>query len=458
MASFKYNLSGIEKRRYMFNKEGKKGILSIAAVCAVFFVIFYLLINISAIGGVLSSVLSVFAPIILGFTFAYMLNPILKLFEFKILKKMQNKKLLRALSLVFTYVFALLLIVSFGLLIIPALISSITDLAEKMDSYLISTAQYVNSIIVKFTKNNEFSEYISTDQISNTVMKFFSFSGDVFDTVMAYITKYGPTLLSGLKNAFLGLFISIYILISKERLKAQSRKLSVAVFKTDKRKRFRKYLRIAHRTFGNFFVGKSIDALIVLFIGLIVFSIFGIPYSVLVAVIVGAANFIPIFGPFLGAIPSFVIIFIADPKKALIFVILVLLIQIIDGNVIGPKMLGETTGISSISVIVAIVIGGCFGIIGMIVAVPIFATLIAILKDLIDTRLRKTELPTDIAEYYASDSLVDPHEHHETISHRIFRNMGLIFKKAKKLFTRKNKKTKNDQHDNSEETEENDNE
>ncbi len=441
----------------MFNKEGKKSILSIAAVCTVFFVIFYLLINISAIGGVLSSVLSVFTPIILGFTFAYMLNPILKLFEFKVLKKMQNKKLLRALSLVFTYAFALLLIVAFGLLIIPALIGSITDLAEKMDSYLISTAQYVNSLIVKFTKNNDFSEYISTEQISDTIMKFFSFSGDIFDTVMAYISKYGPALFAGLKNAFLGLFISIYILVSKERLKAQSRKLSAAVLKTDKRKRFRKYLRIAHITFGNFFVGKSIDALIVMFIGLIVFSLFGIPYAVLVAVIVGAANFIPIFGPFLGAIPSFVIIFIADPKKALTFVILVLIIQIIDGNVIGPKMLGETTGISSISVIVAIIIGGCFGIIGMVVAVPVFATFIAIVKDLIDTRLRKTELPTNIAEYYASDSLVDPHEHHETISHRIFRSVSLILKKTSKLFTRKKKKTQNAKNDNSEETEEIDN-
>ncbi|MBE6549980.1 MAG: AI-2E family transporter [Ruminococcaceae bacterium] len=441
----------------MFNKEGKKSILSIASACAVFFVIFYLLINISAIGGVFSSILSVFTPIILGFTFAYMLNPILKLFEFKVFKKMQNKKLLRALSIVLTYVFAIVLIVAFGFLIIPALVESITDLADKMDSYLISTAQYVNSIIVKFTKNNDFAEYISTEQISDTVMRFFSFSGDVFDTVMAYIAKYGPALFSGLKNAFLGLFISIYILISKERLKAQSRKLSAALLKTDKRKRFRKYLRIAHRTFGNFFVGKSIESLSVLFICLIIFSLFGIPYAPLVSVIVGAANFIPVFGPFLGAIPSFAIIFIADPKKALIFVILVLIIQILDGNVIGPKMLGETTGISSISVIVSIVIGGYFGVIGMIVAVPIFATVTAIVKDLADTRLKKAELPTDIAKYYASDSLVDPHEQHETISQRIFRSVSYILKKAAKLFTRKNKKTQKAENDKSEETEENDN-
>ncbi len=441
----------------MFNKEGKKGILSIAAACAVFFVIFYLLINISAINAFLSSFLSVVAPIIIGAAFAYMLNPILKLFEFKILKKIKNKNVLRGLSLVLTYVVAILLIVAFGFLIIPALINSITDLANKMDSYLISTAQYVNSIIVKFTKNGEFSEFISTEQISNTVMKFFSFSGDVFNTVMSYVTKYGPQLISGLKNIFLGLFISIYILISKERLKAQSRKLSASLLQSDKRKRFRKYLRTAHRTFGNFFVGKSIDALIILFICLIVFSLFRIPYAPLVSVIVGAANIIPIFGPFLGAIPSFAIIFIADPSKALTFVILILIIQIIDGNVIGPKMLGETTGISSISVIVAIIIGGQFGVIGMIVSVPVFATLIAIIKDLINARLKKTDLPTDIAEYYASDSLVDPHEAHESFSQRIFKSARALLKILSKPFINKSKKGLSDKDNESKETEVNEN-
>ena len=200
-----------------------------------------------------------------------------------------------------------------------------------------------------------------------------------------------------------------------------------------------------------------------MFVSLIIFSIFGIPYAVLVAVIIGAANFIPIFGPILGTIPSFVIIFIADPKKALTFLILVVIIQIVDSIVIDSKILGASTGISSISVIVAIVIGGFFSIIGMIVAVPVFATLLAILKDVIDTRLRKIELPTDIAEYYTSDSLVDPHEHHETISQKIFNGIVSIFKKVAKLFKRKKKEPQNDESsvekesEKSEETEENDN-
>ena len=179
------------------------------------------MVNISAIGAVLSSILSVCAPIIFGALFAYMLNPLLKLFEFKVFKKIRNPHILRTLSLILTYVVAIAIIISFGALVIPEIVKSITELAEKMDTYLFSTAQYVNSIIIKLTKNNELSEYVSTESLTELVSKFFSFSGSVFDTIMGYVEKYGPTLVSFFKNVFLGLFISIYILISKERLKAQ---------------------------------------------------------------------------------------------------------------------------------------------------------------------------------------------------------------------------------------------
>ncbi len=428
----------------MFGENAKSKALTIAITCAIVGVAAYLTINVAAIGKFISSILSVCSPIILGGTFAFMLNPLLKLFEFKILKKIRNTRVLRALSLVLTYVVALIVIVSFTALILPALIRSITDLASKMDTYLFSTAQYVNGIIVKLTKSKEFSQLISTESILAIVSKFFSFSGNVFDTILSYLAKYGPQLVSGLKNILLGLFISVYILISKERLKAQFRKLSVALFRKGSRKKAEKYIRIAHRTFGNFFVGKSIDSLIILFICLIIFSIADIPYAPLIAVIVGVANFVPVFGPVLGAIPSFIIIFIANPSKALIFIILILLILIIDGNIIAPKILGDSTGISSLGVITAIILGAYFGIVGMIVAVPIFATLTAIVTDIVNSKLRKSELPTDIAEYYGNDSLVDPHEVHETFSQRIVKNIVSIAMKFAKIFKVKSKK-ENDQ-------------
>ena len=423
----------------MFNENTKSKALTIAITCAIVGISAYFIINISAIGRFISSILSVCSPIILGATFAYMLNPLLKLFEFKIFKKIRNTHVLRALSLVLTYVVALIILIAFTALIFPALIRSITDLASKMDTYLFSTAQYVNGVIERLMKSKEFSQLISTETIFAVVSKFFSFSGNVFDTVMSYLTKYGPQLITILKNILLGLFISVYILISKERLKAQFRKLSIALIRTGNRKKVQKYVRIAHRTFGNFFVGKSIDSLIILFVCLLLFWIAGIPYAPLIAVIVGVANFVPIFGPILGAIPSLIIIFIANPSKVWIFIILILAIQIIDGNIITPKILGDSTGISSLGVITAIILGAFFGIIGMIVAVPIFATLTAIVTDMVNSKLRKNELPTDTAEYYESDSLVSPHEVHETVSQRIAKNLVLLARKIAKIFKGKNK-------------------
>lgn len=422
----------------MLTAEKMKRLLTVALACAVIFVIIFAIVNSAAISSFFSALLSVFAPIILGGAIAYMLNPLLKLFEFKIFKGIKNTKLLRALSLIMTYIIALLLIAAFLWLIIPSLIQSIKDLTANMDIYLDSTVSLINSFVVKLTKNDNFENLVSTETAVNAITNFFSTSGDIFNTVMDYVIKYGKGLIVGLKNVLLGLFISVYILLSKERLKAQCKKLSAAAFKAGTRKRLYRYFRIAHRTFGGFFVGKTIDSLIILGICLIVFPIAKIPLWPLISVIVGATNIIPFFGPFIGAIPSFFIIFIYDPKKALIFAILVLVIQQIDGNIIGPKILGNSTGISSLGVIVAIVImGEYFGIIGMIVGVPIFATLTAIIEDLINVRLRKAELPTDVAEYYTSDSLVDPYEPHETVSQKAFNATVAMFKRVASLFRKK---------------------
>ena len=424
----------------MLGENTKSKTLAILFTCAIFGLTVYLMVNISAIGAVLSSILSVCSPIIFGALFAYMLNPLLKLFEFKIFKKIRNPKLLRTLSLILTYAVAIIIIVAFGALIIPAIVTSLTELASKMDSYLFSTAQYVNGIIIKFTKNTEFSEYVSTESLTETVSKFFSFSESVFDTVMGYISKYGPVLVTFFKNVFLGLFISIYILVSKEKLTAQSRKLSVALFRKKSHRKLQKYFRIANRTFSNFLVGKSIDSLIIFFVCLIAFSIAKIPYAPLISVTIGITNFVPIFGLFLGAIPSLLLIFIANPSKLLVFIILILIIQIVDGNIITPKILGNSAGISSLGVITAIVVGSFFNIVGMIVAVPIFATLMAIITDVINSKLKKNSLPTDVAEYYESDSLVDPHEVHETFSHRIATSTVSTVKKIAKIFKAKAKK------------------
>ncbi len=422
----------------------KKNVAAVALTCGIIFTVLYAIVNISVLSGIFSAILSVFAPIILGGALAYMLNPILKLFEFKVFKKIKNKNVLRSLSMVMTYIVFFLIVIAFLLLLIPQLVESVTLFASQFDSYIDKLVEAVNNLAANITENEQYRDLIDADKLVSSVTDFLFKSEDVFATIMTYVSEYGMGLIISIKNVFLAIFISIYVLSSKERLKAQTAKFATAVFTPSKSRRFFKYVSLCDRTFGGFFVGKIIDSLIIGVICLIVFAIFRMPYTLLISTIICITNVIPVFGPFIGAIPSFFIILIVDPKKALVFLILVLLIQQLDGNVIGPKILGNTTGISSLGVIIAIIImGEYFGIIGMLVGVPIFAVLISIVKEFLETRLRAKNKPTDTAEYYAVDSLVDPHEQHHSVTEKIFGTVGATFKKIfKKKKNEENKKEK----------------
>ena len=431
------------------SNKGKKpllkadNVLSTAFVCCVIFVCAYALVHIGVLFGFLKAILSVFTTVLLGAAIAYMLNPLLKFFEFKVFKKLKNKNVLRTLSLICTYLTAILVLVAIAALFVPALIQSITKLTGNMDTYLFSTTQYLNGIIAKFTDDHDVSNIISVEKLEGAIARFFFSSGNVLDTVMTYVTKYGAVLVTGVKNILVAFFISIYVLSSKERIKAQFKKLSAALFKNGGRSRLRRYIRLAHRTFGGFFVSKTVDSLFIMLISLIVFAIAGIEHALLVSVIIGITNFIPVFGPFIGAIPSFFIIFISDIKDALLFLLLLFLIYQIYGRLIGPRLFGKYDAISSLGVIVSMVImGAYFGIAGMIIGVPVFATAIAICKEFIDAKLKKADLPSDTSEYYSEDSLVDPNEHHESFFDRIFRGIKKLFER---IISLKKKTSKTDE-------------
>ena len=181
------------------------------------------------------------------------------------------------------------------------------------------------------------------------------------------------------------------------------------------------------------------------------------PFYLLVSTIVCVTNVIPVFGPFIGAIPSFFIILIVDPAKAFIFLALILIIQQLDGNVIGPKILGNSTGMSSLGVMISIIImGDLFGVVGMILGVPIFAVALAIVNELSEDKLRKKNLPVNTAEYYPENSLVDPYAPHETFTHRIFSLAGKAFGRIFKIIF--GKKDTKEQKENTEKKESDDNE
>ena len=217
---------------------------------------------------------------------------------------------------------------------------------------------------------------------------------------MAQISMGVYITLRTLLNLLIGIIVCVYFLNSKELFKAQTKKLISATMNKEKSDEIFEFAYFTNRTFGGFVNGKLIDSLIIGILCFILMTIFKLPYTILVSTIVGVTNFIPFFGPFIGAIPSALIICLASPVKALYFLLLVLGLQQFDGNILGPKILGGTTGLSSFWVMFAIIVGGgLFGFTGMVLGVPVFAVIYYYFSRYIKKRLARKNLPTETAEY-----------------------------------------------------------
>ena len=207
----------------------------------------------------------------------------------------------------------------------------------------------------------------------------------------------------------IGIILSVYLLFNKETHGAQAKKVAYSLFSEERANNLINNTRFAHRTFGGFISGKIVDSLIIGILCFIGTTVMQTPYALLISVIVGVTNIIPFFGPYLGAIPSGFIILMINPVKCLWFLIFILILQQIDGNIIGPKILGDSTGLSSFWVIFAITLfGGIFGVVGWFLGVPIFAIIYAAVKTFIDTRLERKKLPSDTLYYIGSDYHSDP--------------------------------------------------
>lgn len=201
-------------------------------------------------------------------------------------------------------------------------------------------------------------------------------------------------------NFIIGFIISIYVLGSKEKFAGQAKKIVYALFDRKTGNEVISTFRFIHGTFIGFIGGKIVDSVIIGIICFICTNIIGTPYAILVSVIIGVTNVIPFFGPWIGGIPSALLVLMVDPLQALYFIILILIIQQFDGNILGPKILGDSTGLSGFWVIFSITIfGGLFGVPGMVVGVPIFAVFYAGVKTIVNRALRKRELPTDLQPY-----------------------------------------------------------
>lgn len=395
------------------NKYFKWGITAFLVIAAGI-CFYYLVFHISDIIQNIKAVFSIIMPVIFGLIIAYLLTPILNFIEQKLLnpffnlikaKKTKNRqKWIRAIAVILTSVLVLFLIYALIAMLVSEIVPSIQAIVSNFDNYVVNLSNWLNKLL---EDNKELQDFVlpQVNKLSLELEKWLTDTATLLAKSSEVLKTVSLSILSFLKitwNFIIGFVISIYVLASKETFSAQGKKMVYAIFETDTANSVLNSLRFVHRTFIGFISGKVLDSAIIGLLCYIGTALMNTPYAALVSVIVGVTNVIPFFGPYLGAIPCAILILIVDlshPINCFYFVLFILILQQIDGNLIGPKILGESTGLSGFWVIFSItVFGGMFGVLGMIVGVPIFAVFFAAVKGLVNRSLKKKEMPlgTDI--------------------------------------------------------------
>ena len=361
-------------------------------ICAILF--FFFIYKFKDIISFVQRICSILTPIILGIIFAYLVNPIevyfesklIKLWESGIMRKVKKRFWLRFLSIILTIVLVGGILYLLVYLAIPEIYSSITRIIYAVPGQM---TKYYN-ILADMAKDHSWL----MDMLNKAYTSIMDFmTGWVKEDMFSRIT----VIISGLfgvvgavSNLLIGCIVAVYVLFSKETFARQFNLLLRAFFSDEMSGKIKEIIHETDRIFGGFISGKILDSFIIGILYFIGSSILGLPYTVLVSVIIGVTNIIPVFGPYIGAVPSAILILLESPAKGLIFIIFILILQQFDGNILGPKILGDSTGLSPFWVIFAIVLGsGLFGFIGMIIGVPAFAVVYYLAKRYIYYRLNK---------------------------------------------------------------------
>lgn len=364
----------------------------------------YLIFNIDKIFGVIGNIISLLVPFIIGFVFAYLLNPVVDFFKEKVyVKFIKNKKTISNLSILTTCVIFLGLIGILFNSIIPALLSSVESLAKNIPSYVMDIKEY----LIAKTDSSEIANMINANYatINESINKMLS---DLLPKVEDMIGILSTGIFGAIKVIFdliMGFVISIYFLSDKDNFIAGIKKILFSIFSVKFVNRIMDYARHTNEIFNAFIIGKLLDALTIGFITTMFLTIAGFKeYALLIGVTVGLTNMIPYFGPYIGTIPSALLILMDEvsggPKMCLIFIIFIIALQQIDSYVIEPKLCGSKTGLKSFWVLASILFfGNAFGIIGLLLGVPVFALIYGFLDNKITERLEENELPYKTEDY-----------------------------------------------------------
>lgn len=360
-----------------------------------FLLLGFVLINLSNILGFLGNFVSIIKPFIIGLGIAFTTNLLVKLYEDKLIPLIDKKNILskykRSISIVLSILTLLILFWALLVFVLPQFVDSIKILLDSIPEYMKSLEEFV-------------APYVSSTEILNTLWEnlvsawkdILQFVGQFLGQSITGIINTTFTITSGIFTSIISFVIAIYMLISKEQLILGLKKVIYAIFNKKIAEKIIHVVKISNVTFSKFIGGQCIEAVILGVLCFIGMMILRMPYSILISVIIGATNIIPIFGPLIGTIPSVFILLMIDPSKALAFIVFIIVLQQLESNLIYPKVVGGSIGLSAIWVLFAITVGGgLFGLIGMLLGVPTMAVIYRLVKDSIDDRLAKKDIKVE---------------------------------------------------------------
>ena len=368
----------------------------------------YLLLKIQWLKSVGLMLLSILMPVIYGAVLAYRLTPVynwcVKKTDVKLTRWISSKKSRRRIGKTAGTAVSLLvlIIVVVGLfaMLIPELLNSVHNLMEALPENMNNFSSWMEQILAD---NPQIGIYLQDymNQGMEWLRPWFSqVLAPNLNTIIGSLSSGMFSFFNWVKNILIGLIVMVYLLNMKDSLVTIAKKIVYGTAPLVWANRIIEEVRYIHKVFGGFIIGKLVDSLIIGILCFLCMSLMKMPYVLLISVIVGVTNVIPFFGPFIGAIPSAVLVLLVNPIQCIYFLIFILLLQQFDGNILGPKILGESTGISSFWVLFSILLfGGLFGFVGMIIGVPTFAVIYRLLSDGVKASLRKKNLPEDTAAY-----------------------------------------------------------
>ncbi|MGN1135875.1 MAG: AI-2E family transporter [Oscillospiraceae bacterium] len=390
----------------------------------------------AVISGALASFAKVVAPVTWGIVIAYIVNPLMKFFERVFSKCFERnkprRKLVRSLSVAFGLLSLIAVLFAIVAILLPQVVESIIGIARNFNSYLINFESWIYKFVEDYPDIYPFvqTQFDNlqpklTEFINNLVPKLGELAIKLKDGALGFIV--------GIKDFVIGFIVAIYLLFSKEKFIAQLRKVVAAILPEGGKNAVYGVASRTNKMLSGFISGKLIDSTIIGILTFICMSIMKMDFVALISIVIGVTNIIPFFGPFIGAIPSAFLLLFAAPRQVIPFVIFIIILQQFDGNILGPKILGDSTGLSPFWVMFAIFVGGgLFGFAGMILGVPIFAVIYSLVRDIVNFLLAKKGLSTRTADYYAGDVPVDSEK--QDIMHK---PLSLVFK-SKKNKPRKN--------------------